>query len=281
MSAEDCEDILSRAANEIADAYAIFGLGGLVVRYGRDELLRRDPKAKTRYFRDISYVPFCGCEYTPNPERGGDIWEVGGVKRWNFNSLSFESRRFWRTERKEEWYRVRYSDRSIELRETMARMSFSVESITQKDLRKLLCLGSVDRGCRLIVSILKRKSLEKKEEEIQEEQRVRKINSRLSCRLRSRLGRAIKISSRTGSAVRDLGCTIPELKQHLESKFTPEMTWGNWGKYWHIDHIKPLAAFDLTNREELLQACHWSNLQPLEATENMRKRARYCDSGED
>ncbi len=99
--------------------------------------------------------------------------------------------------------------------------------------------------------------------------------------LRSRLRSAIKGNFRAGSAVRDLGCTIPELKQHLESKFTPEMTWENWGTYWHIDHIKPLAAFDLTNREELLQACHWSNLQPLEATENLRKGARYCDSGED
>jgi hypothetical protein len=69
-----------------------------------------------------------------------------------------------------------------------------------------------------------------------------------------------------------LGCTIPELKFYLESKFQPEMTWDNWSyEGWHIDHIIPLDSFDLSNKEEFLKACHYTNLQPLWAEENFKK----------
>jgi hypothetical protein len=57
-----------------------------------------------------------------------------------------------------------------------------------------------------------------------------------------------------------------------EKLWKPGMTWNNWArKGWHIDHIKPLSSFDLENREELLQACHHTNLQPLWWFENLEK----------
>lgn len=90
--------------------------------------------------------------------------------------------------------------------------------------------------------------------------------------LRSRLTEAIKNNHRSGSAIQDLGCTIEELKLYLESKFQPGMTWDNWGKYgWHIDHVVPLSAFDLTDPVQLKQACHYTNLQPLWAADNLSK----------
>ena len=93
--------------------------------------------------------------------------------------------------------------------------------------------------------------------------------------LRSRLGKAIKNNQKAGSAVKDLGCTIPELKQYLESKFQEGMTWDNWGVHgWHIDHIIPLASFDLSDRERFLKACHYTNLQPLWAKDNLSKGDR-------
>jgi len=98
------------------------------------------------------------------------------------------------------------------------------------------------------------------------------IQFKLSCNLRSRLHSAINGNFKAGSAVRDLGCTIEELKQHLESKFQPGMTWDNWSDVgWHIDHIKPLASFDLTDRKQFLEACHYTNLQPLWAKDNLIK----------
>ena len=69
-----------------------------------------------------------------------------------------------------------------------------------------------------------------------------------------------------------LGCTIKEFKRHIEDQFQEGMTWDNHTRDgWHIDHIKPLSSFDLTKAENQLKACHYSNLQPLWAIENMQK----------
>ena len=98
------------------------------------------------------------------------------------------------------------------------------------------------------------------------------VQFKLSRNLRNRLNNALKNNQKVGSAVNDLGCTIEELKQYLESKFQPGMTWDNWNKNgWHIDHIKPLASFDLTDRKQLLEVCHYTNLQPLWAKDNIIK----------
>ena len=93
---------------------------------------------------------------------------------------------------------------------------------------------------------------------------------KLKCILRMRFYNAIKRNSKSGSAVKDLGCSIEFLKSYLESKFTTGMSWNNHGQ-WHIDHIIPLDSFNLSIREELLKACHYTNLQPLWAYDNIRK----------
>jgi hypothetical protein len=93
--------------------------------------------------------------------------------------------------------------------------------------------------------------------------------------LRQRIRSAIHNSRRNGSAVIDLGADIPTVVGHIESLFKLGMTWGNWGNHkghWHLDHIVPLSAFDLANRQHFVLACHYCNLQPLWAEENMRKR---------
>lgn len=83
---------------------------------------------------------------------------------------------------------------------------------------------------------------------------------------------AIKNDYKAGSAVKDLGCSIQEFKIYIESKFLPGMTWDNWGiNTWHLDHIISLSSFDLTIREELLKAVHYTNLQPLWAKDNIKK----------
>lgn len=98
------------------------------------------------------------------------------------------------------------------------------------------------------------------------------LQFRLKNTLRARLRQAIKTNQKTGSAVKDLGCSVEELKKHLESKFKPGMSWDNWAHDgWHIDHIIPLDSFDLSNREELLKAVHFTNLQPLWAKDNFSK----------
>lgn len=96
---------------------------------------------------------------------------------------------------------------------------------------------------------------------------------KLKVTLRNRINKAIFHCFKSGSHVRDLGCSVEQLMSHLEARFLPGMTWENHGK-WHIDHIKPLASFDLTQRDQFLQAAHYTNLQPLWGPDNLKKGAR-------
>jgi hypothetical protein len=100
-------------------------------------------------------------------------------------------------------------------------------------------------------------------------------NFRVSEALRSRLNTAVRGKSKSGFAIRELGCSIPELRQHLEKQFSLGMSWENYGE-WHIDHIRPLSSFDLTNADQLRVACHFTNLQPLWAEDNLKKGDKIC-----
>ena len=72
-----------------------------------------------------------------------------------------------------------------------------------------------------------------------------------------------------------LGGDLDVVKKHLERLFLPGMTWDNHGVYgWHIDHIKPCASFDLTDPKGLKECFHYTNLQPLWATDNLSKGAK-------
>lgn len=83
------------------------------------------------------------------------------------------------------------------------------------------------------------------------------LNSRLLKKLKSKNNKTFEL----------IGCTPTFLKEHLESKFQSGMTWDNYGKDgWHIDHIIPCSAFDLTNYEEQVKCFNYTNLQPLWAT---------------
>jgi len=68
-----------------------------------------------------------------------------------------------------------------------------------------------------------------------------------------------------------LGCEFTTLQKWLEYNFKEGMTWDNYGTYWHIDHTTPCASFDFANESNLRMCFHWSNLNPLEATENLKK----------
>lgn len=67
-----------------------------------------------------------------------------------------------------------------------------------------------------------------------------------------------------------IGCSQEELKLHIENLFQSGMTWENQGKFgWHIDHIIPLSSANTP--EELYKLCHYTNLQPLWAIDNLKK----------
>jgi hypothetical protein len=99
--------------------------------------------------------------------------------------------------------------------------------------------------------------------------RNKNLSNKIAHSLRVRLRRVV----RTGSAVKNLGCSVSEFLVHLEAKFTEGMSWNNYGK-WHIDHIRPLSSFDLTDPLQLAAACNYKNLQPLWAFDNISKNGK-------
>ena len=79
-----------------------------------------------------------------------------------------------------------------------------------------------------------------------------------------------------------IGCSWSELKAHIESRFQPGMTWENHSKFgWHIDHIRPLMSFDLTQPDQMAVAMHYSNLQPLWWRDNITKGDKWDASETD
>jgi hypothetical protein len=104
---------------------------------------------------------------------------------------------------------------------------------------------------------------------------LKSLRYRLPNALRNRLGFAVRSNCKTGSAIRDLGCTIEEFRNWLEWQFQPGMSWDNWGdgpNDWQIDHIMPLIAFDLSDRRQFLIAAHFTNQRPLWKVDNMQRR---------
>lgn len=79
---------------------------------------------------------------------------------------------------------------------------------------------------------------------------------------------------RNDAALKYLGCTLDELKIHIEARFTEGMTWLNHGE-WHIDHKRPVASFFLEEVEQMRLCFHYSNLQPMWGPDNCSKGATW------
>lgn len=98
--------------------------------------------------------------------------------------------------------------------------------------------------------------------------------------LRTRIGLAVKEQqSRKHAPTMELvGCSIKEFKAHLESQFTDGMTWANYGRNgWHVDHIRPCIAFDLSDPVQQKMCFSWTNMRPLWSTDNCSKNDRLPD----
>jgi hypothetical protein len=91
-------------------------------------------------------------------------------------------------------------------------------------------------------------------------------------RIRVRMALKAKKWRRDNTLYKYLGCSLDQLKQHLEAQFTEGMTWENYGfgeNKWTIDHVIPLSSAQ--NLEDMYKLCHFNNLQPLWYIENIRK----------
>ena len=97
--------------------------------------------------------------------------------------------------------------------------------------------------------------------------------------LRRRFLRALKSqNTKKNTHVLQLtSCTMDFLRDYLSQQFEKGMTWDNQGD-WHIDHRKPCRSFDLTKEEEQRKCFHYTNLQPLWGSENIRKSDTFNEA---
>lgn len=111
------------------------------------------------------------------------------------------------------------------------------------------------------------------------ERRRSDIAFAIEWRLRSRMSDAVRrvAGKKTKTTLTFLGCTLEEFKLYLEARFSCGMSWEN-RRLWHVDHIRPCATYDLTDPAQQSQCFHYTNLQPLWATDNLQKGRKYVTS---
>jgi hypothetical protein len=89
---------------------------------------------------------------------------------------------------------------------------------------------------------------------------------KLKRNIRIRINKFLKNKKDNSSDI--VGCSYLCLKEHLQQNFKDNMSWDNYGE-WHIDHIIPLSS--AKTEEEIYVLCHYTNLQPLWAEDNLKK----------
>ena len=93
----------------------------------------------------------------------------------------------------------------------------------------------------------------------------------LTSNVRSRISTFLKLKniSKNNKTFEIVGCDQKFLKEYIEKQFTEGMNWDLMGKHIHIDHIIPLSS--AKTEEEVYKLCHYTNLQPLWAEDNLKK----------
>jgi hypothetical protein len=107
------------------------------------------------------------------------------------------------------------------------------------------------------------------------EDNIKKIPDRIRTLIRNSIRYKTKGLRRKNSKTETIiGCSINDFITHIESQFTPNMTWDNYGNghgKWNIDHIIPISLHDLRDEDQIKHAFHYSNCRPMWAIDNIKK----------
>lgn len=101
------------------------------------------------------------------------------------------------------------------------------------------------------------------------------VNRRTRTCLNSRIKQALITNNtkKKNKTVEYIGCSIDFFKGWIQHLFQNEMSWDNHG-LWHLDHVKPCVAFDLSVPEQVKECFNWKNYQPLWGIDNLIKNGR-------
>jgi len=99
---------------------------------------------------------------------------------------------------------------------------------------------------------------------------VHALNKRMRCGIRKAL-----CGSKNGRSWESIvGYNVDKLRQHIERQFTKGMSWEAYrAGLIHLDHIRPQSSF-LPTDEEFQDCWAITNLRPLWAAENLKKKAK-------
>jgi len=118
------------------------------------------------------------------------------------------------------------------------------------------------------------------------------LKTKLVYKLSKALRNTLKIKGRKKNipTIKLIGCSRTKLLKWIENQFynhpqtNKEMNWSNWGtqkiggeKKWHIDHIIPISRIEIDKPETIVFTCHFTNLRPLWADENLKKYNKFMD----
>ena len=99
-------------------------------------------------------------------------------------------------------------------------------------------------------------------------------NTNMNYRIKKSLAARLRtVLNKNNSTMNYIGCNIQYLREWFEYNFTSEMNWDNYGSYWSIDHIIPVCKFELTDEDEKLKCCNWTNLMPVTVKYNSSKKS--------
>ena len=212
-------------------------------------------------------------------ENGGLLRERRKERRLDHPDLFLSKRRAYNSEHKEEIAqraKAYYGEHKTEIRERSRLYREQSRDKQRESCREYYYKDHEKSKRRLRVAA---KANKEKRQEYANRKYANDVNFRLRKLIRSRIFRSIGGKAKPASPIKALGCTLAELKAYLESKFQMGMAWENWGVYgWHVDHIRPLASFDLTDPVQFGIACHYTNLQPLWAKDNLSKSDKFEES---
>lgn len=166
-------------------------------------------------------------------------------------------------------YRIKNKKKIKEYRSVVRKDYYSKYN---KEYHKKYYLKNKEKIIKMSVEYKRKKRLEDPSEKIRDA-----FSNRLGKTISGKMGK---------SSFKYLDYTKDDLIKNIVSKLKDGMTLENYGYYgWHIDHIKPVAAFKLIKEDgeldlEQIKLC-WAldNLQPLWAFDNMSKGSRCEISG--
>jgi hypothetical protein len=97
-------------------------------------------------------------------------------------------------------------------------------------------------------------------------------------RIHHSLKRRLQLSiSKISSTTDYIGTSFEQVANWLEYNFIDGMSWDNHGTVWDIDHVIPIARWDLNNQQHIDLCFDWKNLSPLNSGINRHEKSDKLD----